>query len=135
MLDSLHLFNCRVNMLEIGAGPALISRLISHKYSGKVNLNVIEPYPEWVNYYQGFSCYFRDPLAFYFRLSTYKFFLRHIQEDDHVLDLACGDGLCTYMLTPKATHIKAVEINPEAVAYAKEYFAHPKIEYINPAIK
>ncbi len=92
--------------------------------------NFAEEPQSFQKYMLGFSCYYDDPLSFYFRLSRYKFFLRHIQHTDHVLELACAEGLGTYMLATKAQHITAVEVEQELIDFARTYFMHDTIEYI-----
>lgn len=48
--DELRNFS-KINMLEIGAGGALFSRLVRKKHQGQVFLNVVEAMDFWVPYY------------------------------------------------------------------------------------
>lgn len=41
-----------IDMLEIGAASALMSRLIRHLHKGEVRLDVIEPGEQWTSYYK-----------------------------------------------------------------------------------
>lgn len=42
----------KINMLEIGAGAALFSRLVKEKHPGQITINVVEANDFWVPYYK-----------------------------------------------------------------------------------
>jgi predicted RNA methylase len=50
----------------------------------------------------------------------------------HVLDFACGCGYGTYMISgnPDVTKVTGVDIDAEAIAWAKKEFSSPKIEFL-----
>jgi predicted RNA methylase len=50
----------------------------------------------------------------------------------HVLDFACGCGYGTYMLSgnPDVTKITGIDIDAEAIQWAKKEFTAPKIEFL-----
>ena len=80
-------------------------------------------------YQIGFGVFFQDPLAFTFRLCKYKFIWRHLKETDNVLELACGDGLGSYMLATKAQSVLGTDISPSFIDYANQYFKRDNLSF------
>lgn len=49
----------------------------------------------------------------------------------NILDLACGIGYGSWILaTSLDAYVTSVDVAPEAIEYAKEYYSHSKIEYL-----
>lgn len=46
------------------------------------------------------------------------------------LDLGCGAGYGARELAQTASHVTALDVSPEAIAYAKETFASPAVDFI-----
>lgn len=46
--------------------------------------------------------------------------VRYLQPSHQVLDFACGTGLLTLRLAPRAAHIRGIDISPDMVAIARE---------------
>ena len=56
---------------------------------------------------------------------------KHMFEGCDVLDLFCGDGYYSrYFYSTTAGHIDAIDKNPNAIAHAKRWHSHPKIDYV-----
>jgi SAM-dependent methyltransferase len=47
-----------------------------------------------------------------------------------VLDIACGSGYGAQLLATVATHVYGVDLDPEAVAYARAQYGSPNVEFI-----
>lgn len=64
-------------------------------------------------------------------IGRYKFAQAFIGEDDVVLDCACGVGYGSYILATGTglSSIDAVDIEEQAIAYAKKHYSHEKIEH------
>jgi len=55
---------------------------------------------------------------------------KHMFEGCGVLDLFCGDGYYSrYFYSTIAGHIDAIDKDPNAIAHAKRWHSHPKIDY------
>lgn len=63
-------------------------------------------------------------------VARYEFVARRLPKGSRVLDLACGVGYGSLILAEAGHHVDAVDANPEAIAYAREHYAHPRITYI-----
>ena len=55
-------------------------------------------------------------------LDSYKESIKHISKNDLVLDIACGSGWGTEMLSHHASQIYGLDISYEAIEYAKENY-------------
>lgn len=56
---------------------------------------------------------------------------RHMFEGCVVLDLFCGDGFFSrYFYSTIAGHIDAIDKDPQAIAHARRWHSHPKINYV-----
>lgn len=66
-------------------------------------------------------------------MARYAFAVKHVAPGV-VLDMACGVGYGSYYLAqntgPEVSKIIAVDISPDAIAYAKQRYQHPKIEFL-----
>ncbi len=52
------------------------------------------------------------------------------QPGGRILELACGTGLWTCHLAPRATHLTAVDASHEVIALNRRRVASPKVEYV-----
>ncbi len=59
-----------------------------------------------------------------------EFFLSNISPSDKVLDIGCGNGVCTHAVAEKAAKAIGIDISPKNIAMAKEKFSHGNLEYI-----
>ena len=55
----------------------------------------------------------------------------------HVLDVACGCGYGAYLLAgnPDVTHVTGVDASAEAIAHAREHYAHPKVSFVQSGLE
>lgn len=61
--------------------------------------------------------------------NLYGWLLQHV-EDKKVLDAACGSGLGSFLLAHKAREVVGIDFSPETVAYAKEKYKLPNLQFI-----
>lgn len=80
-------------------------------------------------YNLGLERFKSDPLTFYFRLARYKFIWRALQPGDRVLDLACGDGMGSYVLARKGCRVTGMDIEPEFLEYARREFSAENLTF------
>lgn len=63
-------------------------------------------------------------------LRYHEWFLEHIDQNDSVLDIGCGQGMLAYDIAKKVVQVTAVDSNEANIAEARlKYFSH-NIEYI-----
>lgn len=64
-------------------------------------------------------------------IARYEFASKFIKKGDKVLDIACGVGYGSYLIAiqNRCESITAVDIDKNAIEYARKYYCHPKIEY------
>ncbi len=64
-------------------------------------------------------------------VARYEFATRHIPEGARVLDIACGVGYGSWLLAERTAcaSVVGMDINPEAIAYARTHYAHAKAEF------
>lgn len=61
---------------------------------------------------------------------------KHMFEDCIVLDLFCGDGFFSrYFYSTIAGHIDAIDKDPGAIAHAKRWHSHPKVNYVTADVR
>ncbi|MNB89443.1 putative S-adenosylmethionine-dependent methyltransferase [compost metagenome] len=66
-------------------------------------------------------------------LNRYQFAVKTLlpEAPKFILDLACGIGYGSRLLAESLQgNVTAVDIDAEAVAYAKQYYAHPNVDYV-----
>lgn len=63
-------------------------------------------------------------------LARYQFALNFINKSDSVLDIPCGSGYGTNLLSDKAKHVTGIDISVEAIEHAKELFQKDNINFI-----
>jgi len=63
-------------------------------------------------------------------VARYEFVAGRLVPGSRVLDLACGVGYGAHILAKAGHKVIAVDASPEAIAYAREHYAHPNAEYI-----
>jgi len=59
----------------------------------------------------------------------YEWAARTLAPNSRVLDIACGVGYGAFILAQAGHRVTAIDISADAIAYAKEHFAHPGIDY------
>lgn len=75
------------------------------------------------------SCYLGSPgeyLIYLLHRAAYSFAREHLGGKT-VLDYGCGTGLGSAVLAEGCRHITAIDISPEAIAYAREKYQAPNI--------
>lgn len=63
-------------------------------------------------------------------IASYNFVLKH-SEGKEILDFGCGSGYGSKLLSEKAKKVFAVDINQEAIDFAKQNYSAENIEFIN----
>ena len=63
-------------------------------------------------------------------LPRYEFAMKHISKSDEVLDIACGTGYGSSMLSTVSDKVTGVDRSDEAIAYATEKSNRPNVSYI-----
>lgn len=64
-------------------------------------------------------------------MGYHDFFVERIHPGDRVLDIGCGIGAVAFDLADKAgAEVLGVDLSPENIAVAKEWHAHPHVNYI-----
>jgi SAM-dependent methyltransferase len=81
-----------------------------------------------------------DPFLFSFsggwyndncHLARYKFAKQFIDEKDAVLDIACGTGYGTALLSTGCRSITGVDLSQKAIEFAINNYSKPNIQFIN----
>jgi SAM-dependent methyltransferase len=63
-------------------------------------------------------------------IGYHEFFVSRIHRGERVLDVGCGVGAVAYDVAEKAgAHVVAIDLNPKAVAEARDRYSHPRVEY------
>jgi len=62
-------------------------------------------------------------------IARYKFAQAYINENAICLDIACGSGYGSELLSQRAKKVIGVDINHNALLYARDYHQHPNIEF------
>jgi O-antigen biosynthesis protein len=63
-------------------------------------------------------------------LARYKFVLNFIKTGDIVLDLPCGTGYGSEVMSTKAREVVGIDIGVEAIHHAKEFFRNGKTKFM-----
>lgn len=64
-------------------------------------------------------------------LRYHDFFIERVRAGERVLDIGCGSGAVAYEVAEKAAaEVVAIDLNPVAIATARELFAHSRVKYI-----
>ena len=63
-------------------------------------------------------------------VARYEFVAARLPKGSRVLDLACGVGYGAHILAKAGHHVCAIDASFEAIAYAREHYAHENICYI-----
>ncbi|MFX0022553.1 MAG: class I SAM-dependent methyltransferase [Candidatus Hermodarchaeota archaeon] len=63
----------------------------------------------------------------------HDFFIKNINDGDHVLDIGCGNGLLSYDIIQNVNNVKliGIDISKEKIETAKEKYIHPNLKFIN----
>ena len=62
--------------------------------------------------------------------ARYHFAVNHLNENDIVLDAACGCGYGSFILSGKANHVFSIDNSKEAIQYAKKHYYAHNISYL-----
>ena len=62
-------------------------------------------------------------------LARYEWALRVLKPESRVLDVACGVGYGAYLMAQAGHTVLGLDRDPEAIAYAREHYAHPNACY------
>lgn len=60
----------------------------------------------------------------------YQWAAKQLPPGSRVLDAACGIGYGSFILASAGHQVVAIDIEPEAIAYAEQHYAHPNIRFI-----
>lgn len=63
-------------------------------------------------------------------LARYQFTLNFINNNDHVLDIPCGSGYGSNLLSTKAKEVTGMDIHSGAIQHANEFFHNDKINFL-----
>lgn len=65
------------------------------------------------------------------RITNYhNFFVDNISSKDNILDIGCGDGLNTFYLSKKASHVTGIDILKSKISFAKKHYCAKNITYL-----
>ena len=74
-----------------------------------------------------------DRITLQLHTERYQFATRHARPG-LILDIACGTGYGAYQILQsdkfRDSHIRAVDIAPETIEYARKRYGHPRIDFI-----
>jgi ubiquinone/menaquinone biosynthesis C-methylase UbiE len=73
--------------------------------------------------------YHKSKLIYAEHVARYRV-LDNIVFNKRVLDVACGSGYGTRILSQKASNVVGVDINPDSIKYAKQHYSDKNIHYI-----
>lgn len=62
-------------------------------------------------------------------IERYRFAAERLK-DKTIIDCACGIGYGSKLLAEKNTHVKAVDIDQEAIDYGKKHYFHDRLSYV-----
>jgi 2-polyprenyl-3-methyl-5-hydroxy-6-metoxy-1,4-benzoquinol methylase len=71
----------------------------------------------------------RSPRRFLHSMSYYKFASKVIGSGKRILDVACGEGLGTWLLAVENGFAHGVDLDAEAIAQARRNFEDPRIRF------
>ncbi len=74
-----------------------------------------------------------DGLHVKHRLTRYhNFFIKNINDSDHILDLGCGNGFLSYDIVTNVKNVKllGIDLNKNYIEFAKKYYKHPNLTFI-----
>lgn len=63
-------------------------------------------------------------------VSRYEFASIHITREMRAIDFACGIGYGCHLLAERGISVTGYDIDPEAIAYAREHYAHQNATFI-----
>ena len=69
-----------------------------------------------------------DYVIYLFHLATYNFARKYVQRQ-RVLDYGCGSGYGSALIADDCEQMIAIDIAPDAIAYAKEHYQKPNLLY------
>lgn len=62
--------------------------------------------------------------------ARYEWVARNLPPASRVIDLACGVGYGAFILAEAGHKVVAIDRSPEAIAYARENFGHPRVAHV-----
>lgn len=63
-------------------------------------------------------------------ISRYVFVKKYLRKSDVCIDIACGTGYGTALLSEKVTQVIGIDISDEALEFAQSNYASPKVAFI-----
>ncbi|MBI5326760.1 MAG: class I SAM-dependent methyltransferase [Deltaproteobacteria bacterium] len=65
-------------------------------------------------------------------INYHMFFIKNINQGEHVLDIGCGNGLLTYDIAACVSDVRiiGVELNEVNIKFANEHYRHPNLRFI-----
>lgn len=64
-------------------------------------------------------------------IAYHDFFLSHLNNDDTVIDVGCGNGALAYSLATTANaRVTGIDINRESIQKAREEYSHPNLKFM-----
>lgn len=63
-------------------------------------------------------------------LRYHEFFKSHIDSQDAVLDIGCGNGYNTFQIAHKAKHVIGIDFEAGKIEYAKQHFYRRNLRFI-----
>lgn len=76
------------------------------------------------------SVYDTNRILYYQHLVRYRFAKQYIEQNDRVLDIACGTGYGTYEIASKAKEVYGVDIDANSIAFASKEYNVPNLKYL-----
>jgi SAM-dependent methyltransferase len=70
-----------------------------------------------------------DSAAYEKHFQRYNFFLKHIKPSDSILDIACGSGYGSEILSSKASTVLGVDTDSRTIEYARRQQGHITEKY------
>ncbi|WP_191561030.1 class I SAM-dependent methyltransferase [Metabacillus idriensis] len=64
------------------------------------------------------------------RSSIVPFFSKYVNPEAEVIDIGCGDGYGSYLLTREGMNVTGVDLSPEMIKLAKKHEKPDKLEFI-----
>lgn len=74
--------------------------------------------------------YQERPLCFFFTMARYKFAGRLVKRTDRVLDIGCGAGIGSHLLTQFAKHVIGSDIDSQSIKNCNKWVKQPNLEFV-----
>jgi 2-polyprenyl-3-methyl-5-hydroxy-6-metoxy-1,4-benzoquinol methylase len=71
-----------------------------------------------------------EQYIYLFHITRYRYAVEYLRRHDNVLDVGCGTGYGTALLSKFARHVTGVDISGEGIAFAQEYYPAENLDYV-----